>query len=106
MTDFRALQFIGGVFLEYELPRERLYLFRYFRTHIERAFLCYYYCFKDFDNFTDHTGHFCQKRWLRLLMKRHDRLVAIHSEAKNNVDLEAGMSLLAKIEKGKYVLKR
>lgn len=107
MTDFRALQFIGGVFFEWELPRERLYLLRYFRTHIERSFLLYYYCFREYEHFTDHTGYYCQKRWLKLLMKRHERLVNIHDKAKEGVakGIEEDLSLLARIEKGKFKLK-
>ena len=108
-TDFDALKYIGGVFLDWELPRERLYLFRYFRTTVERAFLRYFYCFGSFDLFTDHTGYYCQIRWLKLLKKRHDQLVVYHDEAKKQIAIgnnDEGLKLLAEVESGKLVLRR
>ena len=97
MSD-QALKFIGGVFFGYDIPKERLYLFRYFKTDIEKAFLRYYYCFGEFEFFTEHTGWFCQKRWLRLLLKKHDRIVELHDKAKKEMDF----TLLARIESGKH----
>lgn len=104
MTDLKSLQFIGGVFFDYELPKERLYLYHYFSTSIEKAFLRYYYCFRDCEYFTDHTGYYCQKRWLKLLTSRHDRIIAVHDKAKEDMT-EDNLSLLAKIESGKFTLK-
>jgi coproporphyrinogen III oxidase len=97
----KELKFIGGVFFEYVLPKEKNFLFKYFRTDIEKAFLRYYYCFGEYDHFSDHTGHRCQKRWLRLLRQRHDALVEAHAAAKQEADFD----LLALIESGKYKLK-
>jgi coproporphyrinogen III oxidase len=96
----KELKFIGGVFFDYVLPKEKNYLFRYFRTDIEKAFLRYYYCFGEYEFFCDHTGYRCQQRWLKLLLKRHDRLVAIHAKAKSNADFD----LLSLLESGKYKL--
>lgn len=91
-----ALKFIGGVFFSYELPRDKLYLFKYFRTAIEKQFLRYYYCFNNYENFVDHTGLYCQLRWLNILKIRHDQIVEFHKKIKSEINLE----LLAKIESG------
>lgn len=94
------LTFIAGNFLDHELPKEKQYLLHYFRTELEQQFLRYLYCFGQYEHFTDHTGIFCQLRWLHMLKRRHDLLVDAHTEAKREIDLEA----LAEIETGKYSL--
>lgn len=96
----KELAFIGGLFFDFVLPKEKNFLFRYFRTDIEKAFLRYYYCFGEYEFFSDHTGYSCQQRWLKLLKIRHDRLLAVHAEAKKEADFEQ----LARIESGKYKL--
>lgn len=32
------LKFIGGCFFTYDLPKDKLYLFKYFTTNIEKIF--------------------------------------------------------------------
>ncbi len=93
----KDLIFIGGEFLDFVLPKDKLYLFRYFRTDIERAFLRYFYCFGDFDMFSAHTGYACERAWLLKLRQRHEALLEMHASAKADFDSE----LLAFIESGK-----
>ena len=95
------LQFLAGDFFDFVLPKEKQYLFRYFTTNIEKQFIKYYFCFGEYECFTDHTGLYCQKRWLGILKLRLDELLAAHAAAKREIDLE----LLAYIESGGYKLK-
>lgn len=92
------LIFLSGRFFEYDLPKEKQFLFKYFTTDVEKQFIRYFYCFRQWEYFTDHTGLYCQQRWLKMLKHRHDQLVAVHAKAKREIDLEA----LAEIETGKY----
>jgi hypothetical protein len=94
---YEEAKFLAGVFFDIELPREKLFVFRYFRSPLERQFVRYYYCFGEIDNFVDHTGFACQKRWLLILKKRFDKLVEKHGEYRK----EAMLDQLKEIEKGK-----
>jgi len=92
--------FLAGLFFEYEIPRDKMFLFKYFRTPLEQQFVRYYMCFGEIDNFVDHTGYFCQKRWVRLLKKRMDKILKIHETYKNNFELDK----LRELEEGKHKL--
>lgn len=93
--------FLAGLFFEYEIPRDKMFLFKYFRTPLEQQFVKYYMCFGEIDNFVDHTGYFCQKRWVRLLKKRMDKLLNVHETYKNNFELDK----LRELESGHYKLR-
>lgn len=93
----RDLAFMSEQFVSYELPKEKKYLLKYFTSDIQIAFLKYYFAFDDIVHFTDHTGHYCQLRWLRLLLKKLRKIEAAHRKAKDEIDLET----LVKIEAGK-----
>lgn len=97
------LKFLGGSFLDFDIPKDRLYLYHYFRTDIEKQFLQYYYAFEcdtDFKRFTEHTGLHCQLRWLRLLKKRHDLIVEHRDKAKADFNIQE----VALVESGKRKL--
>jgi hypothetical protein len=91
------LLFLAGVFFDFELPKDKLYLFKYFKTFREKQFLKYYYCFGNYEFFMARTGIVCDSVWLELLKKYHDVIVAKHMEAKREMDF----TLLANIEQGK-----
>jgi hypothetical protein len=91
-------QFLAGNFFDFEISKERNFLFKYFRSPLERQFVRYYLCFGEIEYFTEHTGHFCQKRWLKILKQRFDKIIAFHNQCRENMELE----LLEKIEKGRY----
>lgn len=96
----RDLAFLSRRFESVELPREKAYLYKYFKTKVQEAFLKYVHVFGEYSNFTDHTGLHITPRWLK---KLHDRLVmleTLHRQAKKDIDLET----LALIETGKYRL--
>ncbi len=98
------LKFLAGNFLNYELPRDKKYLLKYFKTPIEVSFIKYYYCFSENPEsylfFTDHTGLYCQPRWIKLLQKKLTKLVELHDSAADEMAFEE----LAKIEQGKHKL--
>lgn len=89
---------ISRQFESIELPRDKAYLYKYFKTPVQLAFLKYFYIFRDYSNFTDHTGIHCTTLWLRKLANRVLFLEQIHRQTKQEFDLET----LAKIEKGRY----
>lgn len=94
----KEYQFLAGKFFDFEISKERKFLFKYFRSPLEKQFIRYYLCFGEIEYFTEHTGHFCQNRWLKILKQRFDKIIAFHNQCRENLDLE----LLEKIEKGRY----
>lgn len=91
----RDLIFLSGDFTY--LPKEKKYLTKYFKTKIQRAFLSYFLLFGDYENFVDHTGLYCQMRYLKILHFRLLKIELAHKNAKRDVDLTS----LALIESGK-----
>jgi hypothetical protein len=90
--------FLAGIFFDFYIPLEKKFLFKYFRSPLEQQFVRYYLCFGEFDNFVDHTGMFCQKRWLKILKKRIDKILSVHETFKKNFDLDK----LREIDSGRY----
>lgn len=99
----RDLDFVSGRFFEYEVPKDKAYLLKYFKNDLQRSFLKYYMVFGDWKNFRDHTGHACTDRVLWRFERRYKVLTAAHAEAKGRLD-EAGMAMVGRIESGKFVL--
>jgi len=98
----KDLEFLAGTFFDFEVPKDKKFLNKYFKSPIERHFLKYFLWFNNIDDFTSHTGFYCQRRWLLLLKLRLERLLLIHSKAKSDFDLE----FLSEIEMGKVKLNR
>lgn len=98
MVSKKDLIFISLDYENYELPKEKLYLYKYFRKNVQQMFLKYFFSFGDFDNFVDHTGFYCQKRWLKILYKKLCKLESLHKKSKKELDFET----LTSLEKGKY----
>jgi hypothetical protein len=89
-------------FETYELPKEKKYIMRYFKTPIQLAFLKYFMVFNDYKNFTDHTGISAQIKYLHSL---HEKLIAIE-KAHRQARIDMDMSGLVLIEKGKYKFRK
>jgi hypothetical protein len=96
----KDLEFIAGDFFEVEIPKSKQYLWKYFTTDIQRQFVRYYLTFGSTERFVAHTGCFCRKRWLQLLVAKFKRLEATLKQAKESFDFET----VAAIESGKYEL--
>jgi hypothetical protein len=93
--------FLSRQYETYQLPREKLYLLKYFDSPIQEAFLKYFFLFGDTENFLDHTGFYCQERWVKLLHKKLRILETANAKARAEVDL-AGLVV---IETGKFKYK-
>ena len=98
-------ELICGGFLDFEIPKEKLYLLKYFKNDLQRAFLRYYMVFGAVWNFTDHTGYYCSKRFCFKLARRYERLIKVYDDAKRTLS-EEGMALVHQIEVGKFHLKK
>lgn len=92
----KEAQFIAGVFFEFEVPKDKVFLFKYFKSPLEQQFVRYYLCFGEVEFFTEHTGHFCQKRWLKILKDRFDKINSLHEQYRADMELE----LLQQLESG------
>jgi hypothetical protein len=91
------LLFIAGKILEKEIPKEKRYLLRYFKTPLQEAFLRYYLVVGNYTRFEDHTGFHCNQRWKTRMTRRLEILQEKHFQAKSNFDIEE----LERIERGK-----
>ena len=92
------LLFIAGDFAEKEIPKECQYLYKYFKTPIQRAFLKYWFCCETISGFQTQTGYRCDDVYKRKMLKLMNNILAKHKEAKEKMDIE----LVWKIENGEY----
>jgi hypothetical protein len=99
----RDLDFISGEFFEYEIPKDKRFLLKYYKTDMQLAFLRYYLVFGECRNFVDHTGCHCSPRMVYRLEHRFQFLVNAHSQAKSSFT-EESMEFLQLVESGKLVL--
>ena len=104
------LLLISGEFLyDDSVPKEKRWLFKYFRTLPQRRFLAYHLQFSVlrkhgpfffYRNFIDHTGIFCTKRVLQKWTKKLLVLETLAASAIERMDL----ANLETIKSGKYKL--
>lgn len=94
----RDSKLVSGTFAEGYLPKDKRFLGRYLTTRAQRAFLCYYLAFRQYEHFTDHTGHSVTMRWGKELATRIEKLEFGLSQARSSGDFE----LVAQIETGKW----
>ena len=99
----KDLEFISGNFLDHEVPKNKRYLLKYFKTDLQLAFLRYYLVFGRHLNFVDHTGHYCSRRTLWILQSKYHCIVDTYEKAKKALT-EEGMEMIHKIESGKFIL--
>lgn len=92
------LHLISGNFFEMNVPKSKQYLLKYFKTDIQRQFVSYYLIFGNIDRFVEHTGLFCKKKWLKLLVDKFNALESKLKDSKDNLDF----TTVALIESGKY----
>lgn len=99
----RDLDFISGEFFDFDIPKEKRYLLKYFDFKAKKAFLRYYMVFGTVVNFTDHTGYYYLPRILYRWRSQYIALTKAHEEAKNSLT-EEGLKQLQRIEMGKFPL--
>ena len=98
MALINDLIFISGEFEKLDLPRDKRYLYKYYKTPLQKAFLKYVFLFRSYENFINHTGFHCREKWMKVLFDKLIFLENLHKECKQNMD----MKTLAKIETGKF----
>jgi len=92
------LEVVSGEIFDYQIPEDKKYLIKYFKTPTEIQFLRYYLLIGNTTLFSDHTGHHCTRRYLRKLKWKFKLLTDLVEKAKAEMD----MSTLAIIKSGKY----
>lgn len=97
------LDFISGKFFETEIPKDKRYLLKYFKTDLQEAFLKYYLVFGSVKNFVDHTGHYCDSRTVYKMQRKYRQITLAHAEARSKLT-EENMEILQLIESGKYII--
>lgn len=97
----KDLEFISGNFFEFEIPKDKRYLLKYFKGKLQVAFLRYYMVFESRKNFTDHTGYRCAESLQKKLEKRYLNLVELYDKSKASFT-EEGLQTIQLIESGKF----
>ncbi len=88
----------GDFFSDNCIPRDKLYLLKYFTTEIQKQFIRHMHIFGDHRLFGNISGIRCGKRFPQILLNRMHELENVHKIAKDAMDLE----VLESIEKGRY----
>ena len=81
------ITFVAGEFSE--VPRDKRWFFKYFRSECQRAFLAYYWKFHNYTRFSEHTGFAMSRRWKIILKKKILFLEESFEEAMKNGDIDA-----------------
>ncbi len=97
----RDLDFVAGNFVDYDVPKDRRFLLKYFKSDLQIAFVKYYLFFGEYLLFRQHTGHFCSRRILYRFLDRVHALVDAYERAKADLS-EVGMETVLALEKGEY----
>ena len=100
------LKLISGDFLYDDLPSDKEYLRKYFPSEIQNRFLVYYVNFRELKgsklffarSFVDHTGIYCDDKWVCKLIARIEHIEKAVSLAQKQFDLEK----LAQLKCGTY----
>ncbi len=91
------LEFLSGNFFSCDLPESKRYLFKYFRTAIQKQFLRYFFVFGDSELFMQHSGFHCDDSYLEKMRKKYLKIERIYDEAFKKMD----MMKLGQIKSGK-----
>lgn len=91
------MELIAGDFLTAELPKDKIYLTKYFENPMAIRFLVYYFAFIHHDspsgsiihrNFIDHTGLYCRQRVIYKWIARIKSLMSAETKARSDFDIE------------------
>jgi len=94
----KDLILIGGRFLDEPVPKEKQYLYRYFKTDAQKSFVRYSLDFGNCVHFVEHTGIYRSSRWLKRMKHRLEVLEQAYAQAKIDGDFE----LITEISMGKW----
>src|SRR5581483_3046467 len=94
--------------LRNNIPHESQYLLKYFGTGLGKAFLFYYFQFKDLiefrdywffiRNFKDHTGFVCSEQLMWIYYKKLKNIEKQVEEARYNFDFKRLDEILNKVD--------
>jgi hypothetical protein len=70
------------------IPKEHSFLKKYFKTKVQRAFLFYYYYFREKCNFQDHTGYRATDSFLSKLASKFEWILGEYNTARKNLDFQ------------------
>lgn len=87
--------FLSAKFERNTISKEHSFMFKYFKTKQQRAFLKYYYSMKDWRKFTIHTGIMATFAFVYKLSAKFDHYMNLYETAKKNMDFDT-ISLLNK----------
>ena len=90
----KNLDWINKKYEKTDIPKEHLFLKKYYKTKIQKIFLKYYYCMREYKNFTDHTGFSASLSFLQRLANKFEFLICEYKNAKLEMDLDK-ISLLS-----------
>ena len=94
-------QIMAGEFFEFVLQKNKQYLYKYFKTDVQKVFLHYFVLFGNYTRFVEHSGYFVTRRYLRRLKNKFLRLEVMYEKAKASGDIE----MVSKLESGKLKIK-
>ena len=92
------LGLIAGEFFDMLLPKNKQYLWYYFKTDIERQFVTYYLLFNCHGRFSHHTGYVCSDRYCWKMQKRLRKIENAFAAAQKAGDIET----IAAIKMGNF----
>ncbi len=92
--------FIGAQYVDFELPKDLMFLKKYFKTKIQKQFLNYYLCMTSYAKFPEHVGVEASRAFCFKMAKKCDYLLDAIKKAKENMDLDA----IALLHSKKYPL--
>ena len=92
------IAFLSGEFKE--IPREKRWFLKYFDSESQRAFLAYFWTFKNYTRFNQHSGFLLSGRWKVILKKKILFLENAFDEAMKNGDIDA----ITTLKEGKFKL--
>jgi len=94
----RDLAFAAGKFLDEPLPKEKQYIYQYFTTDVQKTFAKYYFDFRQWHHFVEHTGLSRTVRWTKKMAHRFRLLEQVYEKAKSEGDFET----ITEITMGKW----
>lgn len=95
------LKIISGDFLEENLPKEKKYILKYFKTELSKKIAIYYFNFNNINNFVSHTGYYCEIDYLKKCVSKYKEVEKEHDYALKEFDLEK----MEKIQNGSFKIK-
>jgi hypothetical protein len=94
----RDLKLIGGKFLDEMLPKEKQYLYKYFKKPTQKVFIKYFLEFGRYQYVVQHTGIYYSRYWAKRMSHRLQVLVKAYDQAREEGDFDT----IAKITSGKW----